>query len=574
MSGINVALAKTDGRNGPAVAAIALQFYGTLYSASEAAPNTSSTSKPAGTGAVKGTMQSGRQTPNRYLPHPILSRDELTAHSAAGTLIGNLLVTYCKASANVPNPNATGKAQDIDGICQSTQLLTDLAASTVRGDIISTGQSILAQVNNYTDTLVPPAPSGDPTTPPTLTLQAGTSGNATITPLQTQSLSQYFVVNRQGDGVSISHLSTKQYISVANNATVLSSTPFQWTITSQRLGGYAIFSPAGTVLSLSLTLVPFIPDGGNTSGQRWQLGRTGYYLQNQDQDYFAYLAAARPDNNVALTLWQPFSQSLPPNGPRSDAFNTWHLDKVGNGQYRLYNEHTGTLLRNSKDGNNNLMVAGDGNPSDADLWQFAKNGNDLWLQCQDPKQWMAIDKSNQNRLYLQDPGNKEPWKGWQLISVAATERGLLTSLPRYALVSSDQQVYSDSGLTQYMPDNSYQRYRSYTYGQNTIYINEATAKLLVLKNDGTLASTDLSNTGDSAVWWTQNDKNATISVATKQSLFTPVSNTGDLMPSVKTVRLQLANGQVVSVRKGAVVAEALDRFSTAQLWSCLDWQLG
>jgi hypothetical protein len=78
-----------------------------------------------------------------------------------------------------------------------------------------------------------------------------------------------------------------------------------------------------------------------------------------------------------------------------------------------------------------------------------------------------------------DPGDgTDKSKGWQLISLAATERGLLSSLPRFALVTNDQQVYSDSGISQYTPDNSFQRYRSYTYGDNTIYINEASTKLL------------------------------------------------------------------------------------------------
>jgi hypothetical protein len=449
--------------------------------------------------------------------------------------------------------------------------------------MIFSGQIILARIDAHIQTLNVPVTPIDPNAPLTLTL---TGNSVQASALVTQSLSQYFVLeSTTGGAFQISHLTTRKFLSAINNAVSLTSTSFDWTVSLQRSGGYAVFAASSTntntVLSLSATsalrLDTFVPDGKDAASvQRWQLRRTGYYLQNQGDRNFFNLARSNGSltnlsNGVSMTPWQPFSQTILLNGVRSDAFNTWHMDKADGGQYRLYNEFTRTLLRNSGDSDNNIITSTDVNPTSSDLWQFAKNGDDLWLRCQDSTQkWLAVNSSNS--VVLMEAGAKEPFKGWQLVSLAQTERGLLTSMPRFALVSpKDQQVYCDSGLVQYAPDNSFQRYRSYTYGKNTIYINEASTKLL--RNDGT--SSDLSSTNDPAVWWTA-DSNTKITTPTAggNMLFSPVSNTGDLLPSTLSVRIQLANGQALSVSNGSLVAEPFDRMSSAQVWSYLDWQQG
>lgn len=101
------------------------------------------------------------------------------------------------------------------------------------------------------------------------------------------------------------------------------------------------------------------------------------------------------------------------------------------------------------------------------------------------------------------------------------------------------------------------------YGDNTIYINEASTKLL--KSNG--QSTDLRSTNDPTVWW-KKDLTATVGGA---SLFSvAASNTSDLMPSTVSARIQLANGQALSVQNGNLVQEDYDRLSSAQAWTYLD----
>lgn len=413
------------------------------------------------------------------------------------------------------------------------------------------------------------SPQTDPTAPqPMLTFNDNTIA---MSPPQTQSISQYWLIDFRDNAYEISHLTSRLYLSVINNTLTLSTQAYPWTISAQRLGGFAIFASATTVLSTNstnLTLAAFVADGGDVSSQRWQLRRTGYYLQNQDAGNFASVASANSDASVSLQSWQPFAQnSLASDGTRADAFSIWHLEKTPlDGQYRLYNEHSRTFLRKGGDGN--LVVSSDLNPSNADLWQFAKNGSDIWLQCQDDKRWMGVPGGRLATIVPRDTSDKSA--GWQLVSVGLTERGPLTSLPRFALLSSDQRIWSDNGAVDYAPDNSFQRWRSYTYGQNSIYINEASTKLL--RNDG--STTDLTNTADKTVWWTAGDKNQSVSVSDSSKIITTVSNTGDLMASMVSVRIELSNGKALGVNSGSPVAEGFDRLSTTQVWNYLDWQQG
>jgi hypothetical protein len=53
----------------------------------------------------------------------------------------------------------------------------------------------------------------------------------------------------------------------------------------------------------------------------------------------------------------------------------WHLVKVDTGKYTFYNEASRTALLNG--GDNVVVVAGDLQPQDGDVWQFAKNGTDM-----------------------------------------------------------------------------------------------------------------------------------------------------------------------------------------------------
>jgi hypothetical protein len=178
-------------------------------------------------------------------------------------------------------------------------------------------------------------------------------------------------------------------------------------------------------------------------------------------------------NMIHLTPFQPFAQNNVVNvnneQTRADALSIWHLVKFDGGKYRLYNEHSRTALRDS---GNSLITAPDTNQQDSDLWQFAKNGRDMWMQCVSSKKWMALDNQSGTTLTAQDRGNsgvqnKESWVGWQLISVASTERGQLMNLPRFVLASrssnsNDSQVVSldavdptrSAAPKQYMPDDS------------------------------------------------------------------------------------------------------------------------
>jgi len=113
------------------------------------------------------------------------------------------------------------------------------------------------------------------------------------------------------------------------------------------------------------------------------------------------------DTGVHLTPYRPFGQGLLLNGSRSDAYCIWHLVKYDGGKYRLYNEHSRTALRNGADSNNDLIIAPDTTQQDADLWQFAKQGSDMWMQCQDVKKWMALDSGSGTTLQLQDPGLRD-----------------------------------------------------------------------------------------------------------------------------------------------------------------------
>lgn len=132
----------------------------------------------------------------------------------------------------------------------------------------------------------------------------------------------------------------------------------------------------------------------------------------------------------------------------------------------------------------------------------------------------------------------------------------------------------------YSPDNSYARFRAFTYGSCTIYICEA--DLSVLKPD--LSTVSLSAI-DASVWFvTDPNSKAITSVATGQSapFQQTISNTGDLPSSLTAVRIQIGPNldptqapQVLSVGgKGNVILEAWDRLSAAQTWSYLDWDKG
>jgi hypothetical protein len=132
--------------------------------------------------------------------------------------------------------------------------------------------------------------------------------------------------------------------------------------------------------------------------QRWQLRRTGYYLQNLGDGNFNKLVSASTSGQVTLVPFSLFSGAT-----RSDTYNTWHLDKADTtGQYRLYNEYSRTALRDGP--GDKLITAPDLNITDADLWQFAKNGSDLWMQCGNPKKWLSTDGATGTAIVLNDPG--------------------------------------------------------------------------------------------------------------------------------------------------------------------------
>jgi hypothetical protein len=210
-------------------------------------------------------------------------------------------------------------------------------------------------------------------------------------------------------------------------------------------------------------------------------------------------------------------------------------------------------------------------------------------------------------------GGKESWKGWQIISVAATEREILLNLPRCILnprnigsgnldtslvVSIDPQNPTGAFVQrQYKPDDSvsavsrswaplltysqYQRFRIYTYAKYSFYINEATAR--IVKAGGGTA--DLSGVDDQASWFmSDNSGNITCLQDSLTPLFSnAISNTGDLASSNLSVRIQIgktpgdtsASPRVLSVdANGVPIAEPWDRLSSQQVWSYLDWDKG
>ena len=232
------------------------------------------------------------------------------------------------------------------------------------------------------------------------------------------------------------------------------------------------------------------------------------------------------------------------------------------------------------------------------------------MQCMDGKEWLQIQGGEGGtalavgvvgkfvvpkiqadaNMRMKLTGNFETWKGWALISVSATNRGPILSLPRFILSppSPSADVFtlsstsgSSAQLLPYSPDNSYARFRVFTYGSCTLYICEA--NLSVLKAD--LTTIPLSAVDSSAWSVVGTDTNKTItSASTSQtaSFQQTISNTGDLPSSLATVRIQIGPSsdpaqipQVISVDgKGNVISEAWDRLSSAQTWTYLDWDKG
>lgn len=128
----------------------------------------------------------------------------------------------------------------------------------------------------------------------------------------------------------------------------------------------------------------------------------------------------------------------------------------------------------------------------------------------------------------------------------------------------------------YQPDNSYQRWRAYTYGSNTVYLNEAVSSVLRLTGQSSV-SLDVS---DGAVWYTA-DSNGNITSTSNPGagpIFrTPSSNTGDLSGASLSLRIQTSGPGPNTLDvdgSGNVVLNTFNRLSTTQIWSYLDWDIG
>jgi hypothetical protein len=90
--------------------------------------------------------------------------------------------------------------------------------------------------------------------------------------------------------------------------------------------------------------------------------------------------------------------------PTDTSAAVYHLSQQSNsGQYRLYNEVSRTALR--RGANNTVANATDSSQTDADLWQFAKNDGNLWLQNNDgTDSWFAPSGAGQTSLTMTAAG--------------------------------------------------------------------------------------------------------------------------------------------------------------------------
>ncbi len=105
-----------------------------------------------------------------------------------------------------------------------------------------------------------------------------------------------------------------------------------------------------------------------------------------------------------LTPYRPFGANTLLNGIRSDALCIWHLVKVDTGKYCFYNEASRTVLRNG--GDNVVVVAGDLQQEGGDIWQFAKNGSDMWFAPGNVnnQKWMSTNGADGQTIVVNDPG--------------------------------------------------------------------------------------------------------------------------------------------------------------------------
>lgn len=161
-------------------------------------------------------------------------------------------------------------------------------------EVIRVCTHIFPRLNTYIQTLPGPASlNTDPAAPLSITQVEGTVATVTMSPLASQALSQFWLVEAAGnDSFTISHLTSKRYLGYDRTTAApgqpgkvtLQGTPAStWKISIERLGGYSIVSTTDANMAMcSLNSVSnvncetYLPDGQlGYAQQRWVLRRQG-----------------------------------------------------------------------------------------------------------------------------------------------------------------------------------------------------------------------------------------------------------------------------------------------------------
>ncbi|KAK6513809.1 hypothetical protein TWF506_008243 [Arthrobotrys conoides] len=210
----------------------------------------------------------------------------------------------------------------------------------------------------------------------------------------------------------------------------------------------------------------------------WQIGRTGFYLQNQAVTLFNKVLAVDRNDDVQMINYQLswLISSL------QMSRRIWHLIKNSDSSYSLINEATRWPLH-PQSGRMRATTVQGGIPSEFQKWDLVKLGDGIALRFKGVTTLtllLGVTGERGSGVILR-PGPQEvsrraetqepydvpvSWKTWSMIPVAVVEGKPYMSLPRYLVTTKSEgssywchtwQENSSSGavrLSAYEPDNS------------------------------------------------------------------------------------------------------------------------
>ncbi|KAK6339729.1 hypothetical protein TWF718_009123 [Orbilia javanica] len=338
----------------------------------------------------------------------------------------------------------------------------------------------------------------------------------------------------------------------------------------------------------------------------WQIGRTGFYLQNQAVTLFNKVLATDKDGIAQMANYElPWLIS-----PSEMSKRIWHLIYNRGETYSLINEATRCPLH-PQNGRMTARSVQHGTPAEFQKWNLVKFEEGiafhfkgvttvgLLLGVTGERGGGVILRPGPDEVSRRAETNEpydvpKTWKTWSMIPVAMVEGKPYMSLPRYLVATKSEgpshwthtwQEDPRSGsaqLSAYESDNSWQRFRMQTLGGYSLLIDEASGNLLP-NNGGAMVNP--SSTGRHDVWFKVTADSTLVradgwlsgNAATEKSRL--VSHPGDFFKFGNDFRIQIRLGPgetyVLSVDANSrlTVAE-LDMSDNNQLWNNWDMGLG